>query len=628
MKMKVGKDKLVGVVNVAIFFLLISCVFILTSTGNLIVEFILFLTSIPILIIGYKLLRYPNEIPVSLEEVKESLRRCKLNEEFKGESEIIRFLLSCEKSSEEKEKLQKTIKKFHNFIVSNKVSLLLSERGLHIDGVEEEKDKLNALMEELHNIATLLKLRGANFIIIKFPRLPRVMGDIDILVCDSEDIQALDEVLKELDYVLLNDERHEKYKRLYIKVKDDKILKINPHSEIAWEGTIYLDKAKIWRTRKKTQIKNIEIFTPSPEYELAIAAAHIMFECNQVTLYDIIYLSSLLANNELNIGSIASDIKSKGWYPQFLYFLSMLDAMHQELYGKSIPISQLQPYEKFRINRRITFPFRFPRRTLFLFRLQKILSDLRRHGLKEGINSLRGYILEFVKHRCDLRNPILVCFSGIDGSGKSTHAKALKEKLENLGISCEIVWARWRPIITYPFMGIIYVLKRWRRKDYHKSKILRKIWAYLTILDFAYIYLFKIKPHLIRGKIVICDRYIYDHIADLMYDGLYNEKAVKFLLKLIPNPDVSFIFDVPVDIAITRKADTKDVLESWRFEDSVEDYLNKQRRNYFEIAELLRIPIVDATRDFKELQREIYGRIIHTYINRQRREISQSGRWR
>jgi len=205
---------------------------------------------------------------------------------------------------------------------------------------------------------------------------------------------------------------------------------------------------------------------------------------------------------------------------------------------------------------------------------------------------------------------ILIDFSGMDGTGKSTHARALKEKLEKLGIPCEIVWTRWRPIITYPIMGFIYVLKRWRRKDYHKSKILRKIWAYLTILDFAYFHLFKIKPHLIKGKVIICDRYIYDHIADLLHDGLYNDKAVKLLLKLIPNPNLSFIFDVPVSAAMVRKPDTQDVLNIWRFEESAEEYLNEQRGNYLKVAKKLGIEVIDSTTDFKELNNKIFNEII------------------
>jgi len=181
---------------------------------------------------------------------------------------------------------------------------------------------------------------------------------------------------------------------------------------------------------------------------------------------------------------------------------------------------------------------------------------------------------------------------------------------ESLGIPCEIVWTRWRPVITYPIMGLIYVLKRWRRKDYHKSKILRKIWAYLTILDFAYFHLFKIKPHLLKGKIVICDRYIYDHIADLMHDGLYNENAVKFLLKLIPNPNLSLIFDVPVSTAIVRKPDTQEILNLWRFEESAEEYLNEQRGNYLKVAKKFGIEVIDSTRDFKELNDKIFDEII------------------
>lgn len=247
--------------------------------------------------------------------------------------------------------------------------------------------------------------------------------------------------------------------------------------------------------------------------------------------------------------------------------------------------------------------------TLFFSFLLPIGYKLIRYPNKREIT-----IKEVVKVVNKQYSPLFLCFSGIDGSGKSTHAKALRERLEKDGIPCKIVWARWRPIVTYPFMGLVYVLKKYRRKDYHKSKILRKVWAYLTILDFVYLFLFKIKPCLSRGKVVICDRYIYDHIAQLMYDRLYNEGAVRLMLKLIPNPSLSFIFDVPEQVASYRKRDTQEMLKIWKFEDDAEEYLRKMRKNYLKIADSMNIPIMDATKDFEELHEEIYKCVFRAYI--------------
>ena len=109
-----------------------------------------------------------------------------------------------------------------------------------------------------------------------------------------------------------------------------------------------------------------------------------------------------------------------------------------------------------------------------------------------------------------------------------------------------------------------------------------------------------------------------NHIADLMHDGLYNENAVKFLLKLIPNPNLSLIFDVPVSTALMRKSDTKDVLKTWRFEESAEEYLNEQRENYLRVAKSQNIPVIDVTKDFDELHEEIYKQVLQAYIAKQK----------
>lgn len=204
---------------------------------------------------------------------------------------------------------------------------------------------------------------------------------------------------------------------------------------------------------------------------------------------------------------------------------------------------------------------------------------------------------------------LVISFSGIDGSGKSTHAETLKERFRELGIPCIHVMTRWRPIITYPIMGMIYILTGYRRKDYHKNKVLRRIWAYLTILDFVYLFIFKIRIHLLRRGIVICDRYIYDHIADLMHDGLYNERAVKILLKLF-KPDLAFIFDIPVEVSLSRKNNTQDALKLWKFEEDVVEYLSIQRRNYLALGEKLRITVINSIEDFDKINEHIFKEII------------------
>ncbi|MDY6894129.1 MAG: hypothetical protein SVO01_01735, partial [Thermotogota bacterium] len=201
------------------------------------------------------------------------------------------------------------------------------------------------------------------------------------------------------------------------------------------------------------------------------------------------------------------------------------------------------------------------------------------------------------------------------GSGKSVHAEALEKKLNENGIPCTRIWARWISTISFPFRGLIYVLTGYRRKDYHKSRILRSYFAYLTIFDFLYLYMTKIKYQLLMGKIVICDRYVYDLIADLSHLGLDNERAVKTLLKVIPEPDIIFWLDLPEDIALSRKDDTYDKIPKLRSDNAIE-YLKEQRKKYSDIANKMNIKPIYTTNEFDEVQDKIFEEVFYTYIKR------------
>jgi len=211
---------------------------------------------------------------------------------------------------------------------------------------------------------------------------------------------------------------------------------------------------------------------------------------------------------------------------------------------------------------------------------------------------------------------MLVSFSGIDGTGKTTHINKLVNRFKDMMIPAQYARGLWSPKISYPFMGVIYLLKGWRRKDYHKSRILRKIWNYIVILDFIYIYLFKIKIHLLVGKTVFCDRYVYDLMATLMHDGLYNERASKIMLKLFPQPDLAFMLDIPPEVSDLRKDDTQESLDGWRMEEDALEYLKVMRENFMTISKSLNIPIIDTTKELNDIHEKLFNKVLETYKNK------------
>jgi len=272
-----------------------------------------------------------------------------------------------------------------------------------------------------------------------------------------------------------------------------------------------------------------------------------------------------------------------------------------------------------RETKKITFPF-YSKTFLSFWHTSKLLSEIRNFDFKEIAKSVYApfrIIVERMKLVSTARKRrMFVCFSGIDGTGKTTNTTELVRRFKDMRIPSQYTYGLWSPKISYPVMGALYVLKGWRRKDYKKSKVMKKMWNYLVILDYIYIYLTRMWYPRLLGKTLFCDKYTYDLIAMLMHDGLYNERASKILLKLIPQPDLVFIFDIPEIVSDSRKDDTQAGLEKLRVEQDVLEYLKIKRESYIKIAKSLDIPIIDATQDWDALHEKIFSKIIEDYKNK------------
>lgn len=221
--------------------------------------------------------------------------------------------------------------------------------------------------------------------------------------------------------------------------------------------------------------------------------------------------------------------------------------------------------------------------------------------------------------RRDRRGPLstggmLVCFSGIDGSGKTTQAELLVEEFEKQGVDAGHVWARWRPSVSYLLMGVLYVTLGWRRKDYSKSAVLRRIWGYFLLADQMLFFARYIYPKLRRGGVVCVDRYVVDQLVEMRYDGLFNERAARLIEAMLPTPDVTFVMDVPPDVALDRKDDTQEMLDRLGIDEDARSYLSERRRLFLEVAEASDADVVDTTRSLEETQEEIRERAVSSYF--------------
>lgn len=173
--------------------------------------------------------------------------------------------------------------------------------------------------------------------------------------------------------------------------------------------------------------------------------------------------------------------------------------------------------------------------------------------------------------------PRLICFMGIDGSGKTTLAKELVKASEAQGIRYRYVWGNAQPIFLRPLRALAHLTilrKADMKKDnsnYERAKeeastkfgFVSRIYSLVLILDY-FIWLFiKVRLPLIMGKKIICDRYVFDVAVNLHFlnKSLYpdSKQLVHFFLRYFPSPDLLFFIDISPEVAFLRKADIPSV---------------------------------------------------------------------
>ena len=208
-----------------------------------------------------------------------------------------------------------------------------------------------------------------------------------------------------------------------------------------------------------------------------------------------------------------------------------------------------------------------------------------------------------------------ICFIGIDGSGKTSQAKMLMKTLRQMGIKCKYVWGRWTPFMLKPFeIALNRIYFKGKKIDYNnyneyvkeKQRLIQNyklalIWENLVLFDYFIQFFIKIKLPLLLGITVICDRYIYDTLIDIIVDFKFSGKEIKRmlqsrLLSLFPKPNLTFLLDVPERIACQRKRDLR-----------LMNYISKRRKTYLHLSQTFQAVIVSNTRNIFNVQKSIFN---------------------
>jgi thymidylate kinase len=191
-----------------------------------------------------------------------------------------------------------------------------------------------------------------------------------------------------------------------------------------------------------------------------------------------------------------------------------------------------------------------------------------------------------------------IVFTGIDGSGKTLHAKLLSQELQKRGLSS--VYFRPRDLSLVPNF-IKKLLEKHPNlsprnitmaKEYSKFNgrdILKAILLTVPFLLYSLIVYYLWIYRLRRKYIVVCDRYFFDWFYNLWG----NNSSI--LVRLLPQPNAVFLLDISPGIALSRMHDV--------FDKKVPLAYYEALRNWFlELGKELGFLTIDSSRKLEEVK--------------------------
>ena len=202
------------------------------------------------------------------------------------------------------------------------------------------------------------------------------------------------------------------------------------------------------------------------------------------------------------------------------------------------------------------------------------------------------------------KKPFFIVFEGVEGCGKSFQSKKLYNKLKKKKIDT---------ILTREPGGTksAELIRNLILKDYFKKKTKEKFDKYTDTL----LYLAarnehiknKIKPALVKKKIVICDRFIDSTIAYQVFGKKVDKKFIDNIHKKILNgikPNLVFILKVSVKSSKKRlkKRKTKN-----RYDNFAQSFYVKAQKAFIKIAKNKKnYFILDSSSNDSSLEKKIF----------------------
>jgi dTMP kinase len=202
---------------------------------------------------------------------------------------------------------------------------------------------------------------------------------------------------------------------------------------------------------------------------------------------------------------------------------------------------------------------------------------------------------------------VFVCFTGSDGSGKSTIASSVFDSMVQKNKKTKKIYGRYRPLITKHLTAFakrlfLHSNKNEMFSDYDgflstrrsllkTSSIISRVYLYAVMTEYIFQITIKLTLPYKLGYSIICDRYVYDTIINdiSLYVGLSVEEVNNLLRRVwyfIPKPNIVFLLRVPEQVALQRKSDIPSL-----------NYLRLRNELYYQICSSQDFLFLDGTTD-------------------------------